>query len=62
MYSGLRAIQRFGLTSAFVTGIVAFVLVATIQFAGSWGNAQNGLVVFERTCPAHTATTAPAGR
>jgi hypothetical protein len=60
MYAALRAIARFDLASVFATTIVAFVIVATIQFASSWGHAQNGLVVFERTCPAHTATAATA--
>ena len=58
MYAALRAIRRFDLASIFVTTIVAFVVVATIQFASGWGDAQNGLVVFERACLAHTATTA----
>lgn len=59
MYGALRAIRRYGLGSVFVVMVVAFFVVATIQFAGSWGGAQNGLVVFERTCPANTAPTAP---
>ena len=60
MYAALGAMRRFGLASVFMMTVVAFVVVATIQFAASWDGAQNGLVVFERTCPAHTATTAPA--
>jgi len=58
MFAGLRAIPRFDPGFAFVTVIVAFVIVATIQFANGWGDAQNGLVVFERACPARTAMTA----
>ena len=60
MYAALRAIRRFDPASIFATTILAFVIVATIQFANSWGHAQNGLVVFERACPAHTGTTATA--
>jgi hypothetical protein len=60
MYAALRAIRGFDLGSAFAATIVAFVIVATIQFATSWGDAQNGLVVFERACPAHAATAATA--
>ena len=57
MYAALGAIRRFGLAPVFVMTVVAFVVVATIQFAASWDGAQNGLVVFERTCPAHTGVS-----
>jgi hypothetical protein len=60
LYWELRAIRRFDSASAFVTAIVVFIVVATMQFASSWGDAQNGLVAFERACPAHATSTTTA--
>lgn len=34
-----------------------FVMFAVAQFFHDWPGAHNGLVVFERTCPAHAVKT-----
>jgi hypothetical protein len=44
----------------FAIVIFMFVAFATIQFSRGWGDAQRGLLLFEKACPLNISAAKPA--
>jgi hypothetical protein len=47
--------MRIDLMPALFVVLVAFVLVASLQFFGSWPAAERGLLIFEKACPIYAS-------
>lgn len=51
--------MRF-LSHLFPVVMVVFVAIAVTQFSLAWGNAQRGILLYERTCPLNSGPEAPS--
>jgi hypothetical protein len=47
--------MRIDFMPALFVVLFAFVLVASLQFFGSWSAAERGLLIFEKACPIYAS-------
>jgi hypothetical protein len=60
MESRTSPARGFDFTLVFAVTIVLFIALSMIQFSNSWGDAQRGLLIFEKACPLSHSAPEPA--
>jgi hypothetical protein len=48
-----KGLRRFDFSLVLIAAVLAFVVVATVQFTRSLPGGERGLLLYERTCPIH---------